>query len=136
MILTRFELWTDTKPATCLENMNDYSFTGPPLARPDSLIPTVPVTAGARALRPFGYLLIGLVWLAIFGVSIFLWAVLPASLAASGPLHLAPGITKLAGDGGEIAAAIIAMLIAAVLFGFVLFFVPVASGSLTLLSFI
>jgi len=116
--------------------MHDYTFVGPPLYRPDSLIPNTPVTRTSRALRPIGYFLLALVWLAIVGIAAFVWVILPSALAASGPLSAAPGITKLATDPGEAIAAIIALLIAALPFGFVLAFISIASVCLCLLSFV
>jgi len=122
----------------CWDNagMHDYTFIGPPLSRPDSLVPSGLVTLRARALRPFGYLFLSLIWLALVGVAAFVWVVLPSALTSSGPLRLAPGITNLAKDPGETIAAIIALLIAAIPFGFVLAFISIASVCLCLLSFV
>jgi hypothetical protein len=91
------------------------------------------ITAGRRTARVFGYLGIAVVWLAIFLVVIFLWAALPAALSSSGPLGSAPGITELA-DPGELVPFLIAMILIAVPFGFVLFYMTIATFSLLMLS--
>lgn len=116
--------------------MNDYTFVGPTLSRPDSLMSQGGVSTLSRSLRPFGYLLLSVVWLALVGVGFFVWLALPFGLASNGPLHLAPGITKLNGNVSETVTACFAMLLSATVIGFVLMLATIAPICMFLLSLV
>ncbi|MET4580560.1 hypothetical protein ABIE21_000050 [Conyzicola nivalis] len=119
---------TAPDPAT-----SDDTFDGPALSGG----PVTPrtVTPAARALRPFGYLGLSVVWLAITAVVLLLLVAIPAALAGEGPLSEAPGMAALAVDNQWIAALIVVPLFA-VIFGTVVFLLAQGSLSLFVLSLV
>jgi hypothetical protein len=100
-------------------------------SRPES---ARPLSASRLRLRPLGYLLGALVWTAIFGMTVFLWFVMPGMLGSSGPLKDSPGMAELSDPAQAIAFGIV-MLLLAVILGYVLLFFPLTTAACALLCF-
>src|SRR4051812_34706752 len=79
--------------------------------------PRVPGRA-RQVLRPFGYALVALVWIAILGACLLVAAALPLMLSDQ-PLGTSPGVTKLVtgGNPGEWIAFAISIVLLPVCFG-------------------
>ena len=115
--------------------MDDRTFQGPPLSNVPSAPGDSRVSARSRALRPFGYLGISIVWLLLTAVVLALLAVIPIAILNQGDLASSPGVKNLGVDNQWL-AALIALPIVAGVFGAVICLLFVGSFSLFGLSLI
>ncbi|OLT49400.1 hypothetical protein [Cellulosimicrobium sp. CUA-896] len=94
-------------------------------------------SAVARALRPFGYLLVGLVWTAIAAVVVALGPGVLALVAVDGTMELAGVWERFAAQPSELVALVLAVPLLVVLWGpGVLWYLPSATWPLAALSFV
>ena len=115
--------------------MTDREFQGPALTGIPAKPGSTEITPRRRVLRPFGYLGIAIVWLALSAVVAGLLAVIPFVIVDQGDLASSPGIENLAHDT-EWLAALIALPIVALVFGAIISLLFVGSFSLFVLSLI
>ena len=111
----------------------DAAFTGPAMTGGETS--GRPVTPAGRALRPFAYLGVAIVWLAITLVVLGLLAAIPVAIHSGGHLSEAPGIVGLADDNEWIPALLVVPLFG-LIFGAVVFLLAQGSLALFMLSLI
>lgn len=96
-----------------------------------------PPSAAAVALRPFGYLLVGLVWTLLGLVILALGPGILVAVAADGSMELGGVWAGLAAQPGELVAFLLAVPLVVVIWGpGVLWYLPAASWPLAALSFV
>ncbi|AEG45263.1 hypothetical protein [Isoptericola variabilis] len=97
-----------------------------------------PAPGPARlALRPLGYLLVGLVWTAIFVVAVLLWVGTLVYVAVDDSVDVGAMLDRVASDPAEAVGFALALpLLAAVMGAGAMFLLPTASFPLAALSFV
>lgn len=85
-------------------------------------------------LRPLGYLLVAVVWAALFAVTLALPAMLPLGILADGPDFTTADFILQMGLGSAILGGLITLGLLVPIFGYAFLALPLASGPLAMLA--